>query len=52
MICTVGVGDGVDVAVVGVGVANGDANGDGVVNPENYLFLLTNMTVDTRRTAV
>ena len=38
MICIVGVGDGVDVAVVGVGVANGVANGDGdvdgVVNPE------------------
>jgi hypothetical protein len=42
MICIVGVGDGVDVAVVGVGVANGIANGvangdgdgDGVVNPE------------------
>lgn len=46
MICIVGVGDGGDVAVVGVGVANGIANGiangvangdgdgDGVVNPE------------------
>jgi hypothetical protein len=42
MICIVGVGDGVNVAVVGVGVANGVsngvangvANGDGVVNPE------------------
>lgn len=44
MICIVGVGGGVDVAVVGVGVANGVANGDangdgdgdgdGVVNPE------------------
>ena len=40
MICIVGVGDGVDVAVVGVGVANGvsngvaDGDGDGVVNPE------------------
>jgi len=34
----VGVGDGVDVGVVGVGVANGVSNGiadgDGVVNPE------------------
>jgi hypothetical protein len=29
MICIVGVGDGVDLAVVGVGVANGDG-----VNPE------------------
>ena len=27
MICIVGVGDGVDVAVVGVGVANGVSNG-------------------------
>ncbi len=42
MICIVGVGDGGDVAVVGVGVANGIANGvangdgdgDGVVKPE------------------
>lgn len=42
MICIVGVGDGVDFAVVGVGVANGvsngvaegDGDGDGVVNPE------------------
>jgi len=40
MICIVGVGDGVDFAVVGVGVANGVSNGvsngdgDGVVNPE------------------
>lgn len=38
MICIVGVGDGVDVGVVGVGVANGVSNGaadgDGVVNPE------------------
>ena len=42
MICIVGVGDGVDLAVVGVGVsngvangvANGDGDGDGVVNPE------------------
>ncbi len=42
MICIVGVGDGVDFAVVGVGVANGvsngvaneDRDGDGVVNPE------------------
>ena len=42
MISLVGVGDGVDFAVVGVGVADevadgvadGVANGDGVVNPE------------------
>ena len=42
MICIVGVGDGVDLAVVGVGVANGvsngdaneDGDGDGVVNTE------------------
>ena len=38
MISLVGVGDGVDVGVVGVGVANGVSNGvadgDGVVNPE------------------
>lgn len=40
MICILGVGDGVDVGVVGVGVANGisngvaDGDGDGVVNPE------------------
>jgi hypothetical protein len=38
MIGLVGVGDGVDVGVVGVGVANGVSNGDGdedgVVNPE------------------
>jgi hypothetical protein len=42
MIGLVGVGDGVDVAFVGVGVANGvsngvsdgDGDGDGVVNPE------------------
>ena len=42
MIGLVGVGDGVDVGVVGVGVANGvsngvadgDGDGDGVVNPE------------------
>ena len=40
MISLVGVGDGVDVGVVGVGVANGvsngvaDGDGDGVVNPE------------------
>ena len=42
MICIVGVVDGVDLAVVGVGVpngvsngvANGDGDGDGVVNPE------------------
>lgn len=40
MISLVGVGDGVDVAFVGVGVANGvsngdgDGDGDGVVNPE------------------
>jgi len=41
MICIVGVGDGVDLTVVGVGVANGvsngvadgDGDGDGVVNP-------------------
>ena len=40
MICIVGVGDGVDVVAVVVGdgvanrVANGDGDGDGVVNPE------------------
>jgi hypothetical protein len=38
MICLVGVGDCVDVGVVGVGVVNGVSNGvadgDGVVNPE------------------
>jgi hypothetical protein len=36
MICIVGVGDGVDLAVVGVanGDGDGDGDGDGVVNPE------------------
>ena len=44
MICIVGVGDGFDVAVVGVGVANGVSNGIadgvGVVNPEEPYLLL------------
>ena len=50
MICIVGVGDGFDVAVVGVGVANGISNGVadgvGVVNPEEpYLLLFDEVTV-------